>query len=168
MNLLEMSFAGSVMVLAILIIRALAINRLPKRTFLILWGIAAARLLLPLSIPSPFSVYSVLDGQPLGTAATDVPQAAGTLPAEVVTDIGARMQTIKAEIAQLQETTPPTDFTVDQIKAWLEVLKASADEKAVHLLIERIEVTQNDTKTDFNIQSTLKSVLGDTGCGDRT
>lgn len=84
MNLLEMSFAGSVMVLAILIIRALAINRLPKRTFLILWGIAAARLLLPLSIPSPFSVYSVLDGQPLGTAATDVPQAAGTLPAGAV------------------------------------------------------------------------------------
>lgn len=89
--------------------------------------------------------------------------AAGALPAEVVTDIGARMQTIKEEIAQLQETTPPTDFTVDQIKAWLEVLKASADEKAIHLLIERIEVTQNETKTDFNIQSTLKSVLGNTG-----
>lgn len=94
--------------------------------------------------------------------------SAGALPAEVVTDIGNRMQTIKAEIAQLQQTTPPTDFTVDQIKAGLEVLKASADEKAVHLLIERIEVTQNETKTDFNIQSTLKSVLGDIGCGDRT
>lgn len=94
--------------------------------------------------------------------------SAGTLPADVVTDIGARMQTIKTEIAQLQQTTPPADFTVDQIKAWLEVLKASADEKAVHLLIERIEVTQNETKTDFNIQSMLKSVLGDIGCGDRT
>ena len=39
------------------------------------------------------------------------------LPAEVVADIGEQMQTIKAEIAQLQETTPPTDFTVEQIKA---------------------------------------------------
>ena len=90
----------------------------------------------------------------------------GALPTEVVTDIGVRMQTIKAEIAHLQQTTPPADFTVDQIKAWLEVLKASADEKAVHLLIKRIEVTQNETKTDFNIQSTLKSVLGDIGCGE--
>ena len=92
----------------------------------------------------------------------------GALPPAVVADIGEQMQTIKAEIVQLQETTPPTDFTVDQIKAWLEVLKASADEKAVHLLIERIEATPGETKTDFNMQSTLKSVLGEIGCGDRT
>lgn len=91
----------------------------------------------------------------------------GVLPADVVADIGEQMQTIKAEIAQLQQTTPPTDFTVDQIKAWLETLKASADEKAVHLLIERIDVIQGETKTDFNMQSTLKSVLGEIGCGGR-
>lgn len=91
----------------------------------------------------------------------------GVLPADVVADIGEQMQTIKAEIAQLQQTTPPTDFTVEQIKAWLEVLKASADEKAVHLLIERIDVVQGETKTDFNMQSTLKSVLGEIGCGGR-
>ena len=91
----------------------------------------------------------------------------GALPAEVVADIGERMQTIKAEIAQLQQTTPPTDFTVDQIKAWLEALKASADEKAVNLLIERIDVIQGETKTDFNMQSTLKSVLSEIGCGGR-
>ena len=92
----------------------------------------------------------------------------GALPPAVVADIGKQMQTIKAEIVQLQETTPPTDFTVDQIKAWLDVLKASANEKAVHLLIERIEATPGETKTDFNMQSTLKSVLGEIGCGDRT
>ena len=90
----------------------------------------------------------------------------GALPPAVVADIGEQMQTIKAEIVQLQETTPPTDFTVEQIKAWLEVLKASADEKAVHLLIERIEATPGETKTDFNMQSTLKSVLGEIGCGE--
>ena len=91
----------------------------------------------------------------------------GALPADVVADIGERMQVIKAEIAHLQQTTPPTDFTVEQIKAWLEALKASADEKAVHLLIERIDVVQGETKTDFNMQSTLKSVLGEIGCGGR-
>lgn len=90
----------------------------------------------------------------------------GALPAAVVADIGHRMQEIKEEIAMLEQTTPPTDFTVPQIKAWLEALKASSDEKAVHLLIERIEVTQNEGKTDYNIQSTLESVLGKNGCGD--
>ena len=91
----------------------------------------------------------------------------GALPSEVVADIGEQMQTIRGEISQLQQTTPPTDFTVEQIKAWLEVLKTSADEKAVHLLIERIDVVRKETKTDFNMQSTLKSVLGDIGCGGR-
>ena len=92
----------------------------------------------------------------------------GALPAAVVADIGEQMQAIKAEIKQLQATTPPTDFTVDQIKAWLDALKASADEKAIHLLIERIDVVQKETKTDFNMESTLKSVLGNIGCGGRT
>ena len=32
------------------------------------------------------------------------------------------------------------------------MLKASADEKAVHLLIERIDIVQKEAKTDFNIQ----------------
>ena len=92
----------------------------------------------------------------------------GALPPAVVADIGEQMQTIKAEIAQLWETTPPTDLFNYQIKAWLEVLKASADEKAIHLLIERIDATPEEAKTDFNMQSTLKSVLGEIGCGDRT
>lgn len=58
MSLLEMSASGAIMILVIVILRALAINRLPKRTFLTLWGLALLRLLLPFQIPSPLSVYS--------------------------------------------------------------------------------------------------------------
>lgn len=90
--------------------------------------------------------------------------ASGVLPPEIVQDIGVRMQDIKAEIEMLEATEPPQDFTVDTIKAWLEALKACPDEKAVHLLVERIEVKKNE-KTDFNITSTLKSVLSKHGCG---
>ena len=56
MSLLQMSFAGAVMIMAIVVVRALTINLLPKKTFLILWGMAAARLLVPVIIPSAFSV----------------------------------------------------------------------------------------------------------------
>ena len=65
MSLLQMSFAGAVMILAITIIRALAISLLPKKTFLALWGIAVARLLLPFSLPSTFSVYSLVPAHTL-------------------------------------------------------------------------------------------------------
>lgn len=61
MSLLQMSFSGAVLILAIIVVRAVSINRLPKRTFLALWGIALLRLLLPFSIPSVFSAYSFLN-----------------------------------------------------------------------------------------------------------
>ena len=59
MNLLQMSFTGAVMILAVTVIRALAINKVPKKTFLVLWGIALVRLMIPFSLPSWFSIYSL-------------------------------------------------------------------------------------------------------------
>ena len=88
----------------------------------------------------------------------------GELPPEVVSDIGRRMKALKDEMDALIETEPPKDYTIEQIETWLSSLKNAPDEKAVHLLIERIDVI---TKTDFNITSTLKSVLGENGCGGR-
>ncbi|MGD0877004.1 MAG: M56 family metallopeptidase, partial [Anaerolineales bacterium] len=54
MMLLEMSVAASLLIIAIAILRALAIHRLPKVTFVVLWGIVICRLLIPFSIISPF------------------------------------------------------------------------------------------------------------------
>ena len=90
--------------------------------------------------------------------------SSGALPAQVVSDIGKQMQGIKQEIEFLKETQPPKDFTVEQIKAWLQALKHQPDDKAIHLLIERIDIKN---KTEINITSTLKSVLGEIGCGGR-
>ena len=62
MSLLEMSFSGAVLVLMIVVIRAIAIHRFPKKIFLALWIMAIARLLLPFSVPvpvpSPIGIYS--------------------------------------------------------------------------------------------------------------
>ena len=60
MSLLQMSASGAVMILVITVMRALAINRLPKKTFLALWGAALVRLLVPFSLPSKMSIYSLL------------------------------------------------------------------------------------------------------------
>lgn len=60
MTLLNMSITGGILILAITVLRALTLNRLPKKTFLALWGLALARLLLPFSLPSALSIYSFL------------------------------------------------------------------------------------------------------------
>lgn len=61
MSLLQMSLAGGVMILVITVIRALAMDHVPKRTFPVLWGIALFRLLIPLSLPSALSIYSLAE-----------------------------------------------------------------------------------------------------------
>ncbi len=52
LSLLEMSAYGGAMILAVILVRALAINRLPKAMFLALWALTLARLALPVSLPS--------------------------------------------------------------------------------------------------------------------
>lgn len=56
-ELLEMSLRGGVLIAAILLVRALCVNRLPKQAFLFLWAAAFFSLMVPLHIPSPVSVY---------------------------------------------------------------------------------------------------------------
>ena len=60
MSLLQMSFSGAVFMTAVVMIRAAAINKLPKKTFLVLWELVMVRLLIPFSIPSVFSVYTLV------------------------------------------------------------------------------------------------------------
>lgn len=60
MSLLQMSIRGSVIILAVIIVRALLLNKLPKKTFLVLWGIALFRLTVPFSVSSELSVCSLL------------------------------------------------------------------------------------------------------------
>lgn len=59
-GLFQRSFYGGVLILVVIVIRAVLLDKLPKRTFLILWGVALLRLLVPVSFSSAFSVYSLL------------------------------------------------------------------------------------------------------------
>ena len=75
MNFLQMSVTGGVMILVITVIRSLSMNHVPKKTFLVLWAAALLRMLLPVSLPSVLSIYSLM-GQKASTAMKNVPAAA--------------------------------------------------------------------------------------------
>ncbi|MET3211254.1 UNVERIFIED_CONTAM: bla regulator protein BlaR1 [Paenibacillus sp. PvR008] len=69
MDILQMSISASVLIVFISLLRILAINKLPKLLFLILWGIVLCRLLLPISFPllpnisTPFEALKDTDNQ---------------------------------------------------------------------------------------------------------
>lgn len=58
MTILEMSVGGALLIAAILVLRRIALYRLPKWSFLLLWVVALFRLLIPFSVPSQFSIYT--------------------------------------------------------------------------------------------------------------
>ncbi len=60
MSLPQMSVSGAVLIAVIAVVRALAIHRLPKRVFVLLWSVVLLRLLVPFSIPARMSVYSLV------------------------------------------------------------------------------------------------------------
>ena len=87
MGLMQMSIHGGVLVLVILMVRILWLDKLPKRTFPMLWDIALLRLLMPFSVSFAYSFYSFLGAGQLqisggsGAIAADGRISADTLPA---------------------------------------------------------------------------------------
>lgn len=80
MSLLKMSFTGAVIILIILALRGLFINKLPRKAFLVLWAVAVIRLLIPFSIPSLLSIYTLAGKNTKVMEAVKTSGASGFLP----------------------------------------------------------------------------------------
>ena len=61
MDMALMCLQGSAMIVVVLIVRALFLHRLPKTAFMALWVIVLVRLLVPISIPAPANVWSMIE-----------------------------------------------------------------------------------------------------------
>ena len=81
---LRAGVCGSGMIAAVLVCRALLAKRLPGRVFPLLWGLAAVRLLVPLALASPLSLYALapraVAGPVTAGAAAPAVQTAGGFP----------------------------------------------------------------------------------------
>lgn len=65
MTLLEMSLTGGILIAVIALVRLAGLHRLPGNAFLALWSLALCRLLIPVSIPSPSSIWTAVERAPL-------------------------------------------------------------------------------------------------------
>jgi len=90
MTLLNMSLMGGLMILAAALLRSAAGRYLPRRAFLWLWTAAVCRLLLPLELASPLSIYRLLT-LPRQFSAASVPTAASPAPSTVVSGAAAAL-----------------------------------------------------------------------------
>ena len=59
--ILKMSITSGIFIIIVLFIRRIAFYHFPKRMFLLLWETALLRLLLPFSVPSRLSIYTLIN-----------------------------------------------------------------------------------------------------------
>lgn len=100
MELLQRSLQGGILILVILAIRVLWLDKMPKRMFPVLWGVALVRLLAPFSVSSAVSVYSFLQ-RAQRTADTGLPGAPGNVTVKGDPGVWKTLQ----ELTLGQETT---------------------------------------------------------------
>ncbi|HEX3076957.1 MAG TPA: hypothetical protein VHQ24_08850, partial [Lachnospiraceae bacterium] len=55
MGIFQMSLAAGLLIIIIIVIRKIAIQKLPKKLFVILWGVVLIRLLFPISFQTTMS-----------------------------------------------------------------------------------------------------------------
>lgn len=92
MTLLQMSLSGGCVILAAILLRALARNRLPGWTFSALWGAAWLRLMLPVALPSRLSAWAL--ARRWMAAATPTP-VTPPLSTETVVEAPRALQTLR-------------------------------------------------------------------------
>lgn len=134
MSLVQMTLSGGAFILFIVVVRALALHRLPKGAFLALWEMAALRLLLPFTIPLPFGLFAPAKHLPVvgdylaagGVAVPGIPTVgipAGT-PASAETAPGAVLPMVWLAGAALMAAY----FTVSYVRARLRFRTSTPDD----------------------------------------
>lgn len=86
MSIWQMSFSGSMIILAVFVLRSLWGNRLPRKLFPVLWAVAALRLAIPVAAPSPFSAYTLLGQNSSTMQALEKAHVLTLLPVEDIKD----------------------------------------------------------------------------------
>lgn len=59
MNILQMSVQAGLLTAIVIAIRAVALYKLPRTSFLFLWGIVLLRMLIPFSVSAKWSIYNI-------------------------------------------------------------------------------------------------------------
>lgn len=97
MSLINMSFSAGIFILIVTIIRLLLLYRLPKKTFLVLWGIALCRLLIPFSMSSKLSIFTIIEFLTSNYYKVDMPLTEMQIPynGNVITEVEPILSDVK-------------------------------------------------------------------------
>lgn len=108
MPLYLMMLYGSILLLAVLLLRALFKNRLPRLVFPVLWTLVLLRFLVPYALSSPLSIKQVPELSPSFSTAFTEADAVEDIPVEPVQELQIHAEA-PAEVPAEAAAAPGTD-----------------------------------------------------------
>ncbi|MBR5094132.1 MAG: hypothetical protein IK095_03470 [Oscillospiraceae bacterium] len=112
LKLLNMSVAGSVLILAVILLRVL-FRRAPRWIFCALWGLVALRLICPVGIPSPFSAFQAAPAFVSDSGTVEVFRPAGGSEKPMLALDTVQIETPRRDSDTIAEI-PGTDLAITQ------------------------------------------------------
>lgn len=98
MNVLQLSISGGLLIIGIMVVRALSINRISKKFFVLLWDIVLLRLLLPFTVTFQFITTNLFTSVPkqidqvIQQRVSDLPVIKGASAAYIPAGTGVSQQ----------------------------------------------------------------------------
>ncbi len=153
MSLLFMGFAGSILIIATMLIRFFTVHKVPRWVFLAFWYVALVRLLVPYSLPSVFSVFA-----PLGKA---LPK---TVPLSEAPSLGDVSSVLPGVTAAKQ---PLTSIDPSNIVSYVAIpmQDSTALESSAQTLQAAPEVTTTVHTLDISAEEAGSALFPDGGTG---
>lgn len=98
MNVLQLSISGGLLIIGIMVVRALSINRISKKFYVLLWDIVLLRLLLPFTVTFQFITTNLFTSLPkqidqvIQQSVSDLPVIKGASAAYIPAGTGVSQQ----------------------------------------------------------------------------
>lgn len=120
--LIYMSLSGGALICFILLLRATVSVCLPRQLFVLLWDLAAARLLLPVMIPAPFGLNALTADQPAAAAGESAAWVSPWIPvwlAGTIVAAGVMTCLYIREWRVLREALPAAENTEERLRKYV-------------------------------------------------
>lgn len=153
MSLLFMGFAGSILIIATMLIRFFTVHKLPRWVFLAFWYVALVRLLVPYSLPSVFSVFA-----PLGKV---LPKTLPSSEAPSLGDVSSVLPGVTAVKQPLASIDPSNIVSYVAIP----MQDSTALESSAQTLQATSEVTTTIHTLDISAEEAGSALFPDGGTG---
>lgn len=155
-SFVRMTLSGGVMILVVAAIRAVLMNKLPKRTFMALWAAVMIRLIVPFGLPVAVSLPNIL------------PERTVETPEHIPDAFDAFTEPVQAYKPEYEAENGPESDIPDHAPAEITVPEVTVPASEKTEGTENKSVLNTDTMQEETVAPTPQVIVDGSGTGEKS